>query len=334
MTDTGTQEFLAAIRAIPKADLHVHLEGTVTYPTFLELCHKNGIDPEAPVQFGNFPPLTPPKITGDSWPGLGGFKDFIRLYLKITDAIRTPEDLLLIGARYLEACAEENIVRSEMYFSATTFARFERQMDGMFSALALIGRLASDRYRHRLSYIFDIVRNASADGAEVIELAEKARSLGVEVGAIGVAGLEAGNPASRYKQDLERARSLGYRILIHSGELTDPAEGAASMLDTAGLLPDRIGHGLAALEDISLLDRLRASGTAIELCPWSNLLLQIRTEDLHPAAKIIESGLPVLICSDDPGIFSKSLTDNYLLCRQLGVPDAVLLQLAANSLVI
>jgi adenosine deaminase len=340
LTDEASdQELAEKLRAIPKADLHVHLEGTVSSETFFELCRRNQIDPAAAVKFGEYPPLTPPEFATSTstdgtshWPRLGGFQDFIRLYLKITDAIRSPEDLLLVGARYLDASAQENIVRSEVYFSASTFATLGRPMDEFFSALAIIGRLASDRYRHRLSYIFDIVRNTSTDGFEVLELAERARQLGVEVGAIGIAGLETANSATTFEAAIRRARSLGYRILVHAGELPEGAQCGASMRDALLLAPDRIGHALGAVDSRTLTDDLRQAGTALELCPWSNLLLQIRPESAHPAAEIIKADLPVIICSDDPGIFEKSLVDNYLLCRRLGVSSERLLELAAQSL--
>jgi aminodeoxyfutalosine deaminase len=304
---------------LPKSDLHVHLEGTVTVQLLHQLANKNNIDILAPVEInGNL--ITIPDFKNCDYFALQNFHDFIGIYLKISQSIKTTEDIITVARHYAASCKEQSINYSEIYFSPTTFRNLNTKLEPLFEGLVEATRVANEEYGTYFKWIFDIVRNSSIDGMEVVELALSARARGVDVVAIGLAGLEKGFPASPYKRAFEKAKSLGFNTLAHAGETA----GTQSIWETIKELnPSRIGHGIKATEDLKLMDYLAKSQIPLEVCPCSNVALGITSADNHPLRQMIESGLNVIICSDDPGIFGKSLTDNYAfaLTNSIGFPE-------------
>ncbi len=300
---------------LPKAELHVHLEGTVRPETLRELCSRHDVEPDAPVLLADGKKLYPPVGCGHSLPELRGFQDFIRYYLKISDLLRTADDLAFAAQSYIEQCVSENIKYVECYFSPTTYAFLGREPEKLFAGLIEAESSAAAR-GVELKWIFDIVRNTSRDGMDALELAERARRVGVSVAAIGLAGDEKMGEPKQFVKAFEEARRLGYKTLAHSGEGTN----SDKMMELQDCLkPQRIGHALSALDSRELSSRLKSEHVVIESCPWSNVALGFTSEELHPIAEMFTAGLPVVICSDDPGIFGKSLTDNYLFAAARGV---------------
>lgn len=326
-----SKDLKAAISSLPKADLHVHFEGTVTPDTLLKLAKRNGVDLARPIELPGIDPISPPVGTVSGEPLLNDFLDFIGLYLKVSETIVTSIDIVEIGEAYAAVAKEENILASQIYFTPSTFTLFGRDMTKLFRGLAEVQHMAATRYGTEIRWIFDIVRNGKEDGSLTLAMAEEARVLGVDVVAIGLAGYELSRPAEIFTPSFQEARRLGYHTLAHAGETGD-ANSIREVL--AALQPERLGHGISVVQDQGLLSSLVEKQLPFEVCPWSNIFLNIVAANQHPLRQMIEAGLQVLICSDDPGIFRKTLNDNYYFAHEQGVSFGELQRIAERSLLL
>jgi len=174
------------------------------------------------------------------------------------------------------------------------------------------------------------VRNTSQNGFEVLEFAESARSLGVDVAALGIAGDELAAPASKFAEVFRSAKKRGFTLLAHTGE----SGGADQIRETIDhLQPARIGHGINMLEDPKLVELIVERQIPVEVSPWSNIKLAFCSELQHPIIEMLERGVRVIIASDDPGLFGKTLLENYQWAASQGVTVARLQAMADDSLV-
>lgn len=322
-------EVLNKLRKLEKAELHVHLEGTVDLALLARLAEKNRVSLSAPTNFSPTLVIPPPSAKLLAAPFRGTFHEFISLYLKISECIRGAEDIELIAEAYARNAAEENITHAEVYVTPSTLARLGLHDDELGGGLLAAQDIATTRYGIELNWIFDVVRNGSTPGHETLECASRLRSAGVRVCAIGIAGLEAGYLASPFRDVFQQARKRGFSVYAHAGETAGPE----SVWDTLeSLAPDRIGHGIRSMGDTSLVDYLREHRTPLEVCPYSNIALGVCGHKDHPVREMIELGLYVVLCSDDPGIFGKSLSENYLYAFEQGVSFETLKAVAERSL--
>ena len=317
------------LKSLPKAELHAHLEGSVTPGCLQILAEKNGVSLTHPTIFPGTPPIPPPRRELLSSNFSGSFLDFISLYAKITSAIRSAEDIQLVAAQYAAAAAAENILAAQLYVSPTTFKYLGVSAEVLAEGLREAEVRAKTNHGVSLTWIFDIVRNSPVPGDETLELAEFCRKRNVRVQAIGLGGLERGYPGKAFISTFQRARALGYNILIHAGETVGPE----SVWEAVEVLQaDRIGHGISAATDQRLLDELQKRGTIVEVSPWSNICLGNADATSHPLRQMIEAGVQVVIAADDPGIFGKNLTDNYLFAAEQGISLECLREVAKRSI--
>jgi adenosine deaminase len=325
MDEAQTSAFL---RELPKADLHVHFEGTVTSEMLDSLAKRHNIALDAPVQFDKSRSLQLPDLQSDGRWNIKSFMDFIAVYRRTTECIRDADDVINIGIEYLTEAKRQNIQYSEIYFSPTSFAQIGIDLREVFSGLLYIECCAPE-YNTELSWVFDVVRNVEGSAEAVMEHAMHARNVGLSVNAIGLAGYEQGYPASQFAGFFTAARQEGFTVLAHAGETTD----ASYIRDTLDALsPKRIGHGIKIVEDPELVKQAVEKDTPFEVCPCSNVALKICKEQDHPLAQMINAGLLCVICSDDPGIFRRDLCDNYLFAAQQGVSPKDLAAIASQSL--
>ena len=316
------------IRNLPKADLHIHFEGSVTAPMLSNLAQNQGRSLFSPLRIGR-KTIEIPDDFDFSGSNFTDFRNFAIRYLRTTDLIRSTDDVLAIGVDYLTRCQLENIIASELYFTPSTYELLGINLEPLFVGCRELEHLATQSFNHKLSWIFDIARNSPQPPEETVQHALKARELGVSVGAIGLAGDENCNQPHHYTSIFQKARSYGFKCIAHAGEGTT----ASHILDTIKhLSPHRIGHGISCLSDSHCLETLVRSQIPLEVCPWSNVSMGITQVDNHPLKKMIDANLDLVIASDDPGIFGKSLTDNYLLAFNLGVSLEVLERLALRSI--
>ncbi|MBI1256070.1 MAG: adenosine deaminase [Chloroflexi bacterium] len=286
------------IRQMPKTELHVHLEGAVQPATLLALAEKNGI---------TLPVRSEAEIR--DWYRFTDFDHFIEIYLVISSCIRTPDDLELVAREFLRGQAAQNIVYSEVIF--TPYTHYLQKGMPFADQLAAIrravvwgrGELGID-----MGIVVDIDRQTTPE--QGITVADWAIGAQGDVIALGLGGAEVGNPPQKHQPAFDRAYAAGLPALPHAGETEGPAS-IWGALDT--LHPRRILHGVRCVEDPALVERLRDLQIPLDVCPVSNICLNVFPSIAdHPLPYLLDQGLFVTINSDDPPMFNTSLTNEYL----------------------
>lgn len=287
----------AFVHALPKLELHIHLEGTFRPATLLALARRHGVSLPADDEDGLA-----------RWFRYRDFEHFVEVYLTCSSCLRDPEDFHRLALDFIEEQARQNVLWSEATFSVST--HLARGLDGAALAEALAA--AADEGERRLGtavrWVPDIVRNMPADRAEAtLEWALEHRLRGVV--ALGAAGIEtAGNAVCRAPL-LEAARH-GLRRTIHAGEQCGP-DSIRQAIDELGA--ERIGHGIRAVDDPDLVRRLAATGLPLEVCPTSNVRLGlVESMASHPVEVLRAAGVELSIGSDDPPFFGTTLEGEYL----------------------
>ena len=305
--------------AIPKVELHLHLEGAIPLKAFWELVRKYGGDPSVP----NLAALRQKFEFAD-------FPQFIRTWSWKSGFLREYEDFTHISEAVARTLVNQNIRHVEASISPSDFSdrglKTQRLIEAVRTGLSKVQGV-------EVSLIVDLVRDDGAEkAAETLSEASETLSLGV-VG-VGLGGSEHRFPPEPFEAVFAAARRLGLRATAHAGE----AAGAESVWGALrSLRVDRIGHGVRAAEDEDLLDYLAERGVPLEICPTSNLRTGVvRSIEEHPVRRYIERGLIVTINTDDPAMFGCSLAGEYrLLVEQLGFSRAdvrnLVLQAARSS---
>lgn len=305
---------LPFIRSLPKAELHLHLEGSVTPATLVELRRRHGkesalAEAQALYQYKDF---------------LG----FLAAFKTLTDDLQTPDDYELIAYELMRQLKGENILHAEVYVSVGVCLWRKLDFDAIFEGLER-GRERGERdFGVSLLWIFDAVRQFGAEKAQaVFELAAKYRDRNV-VG-IGIGGDEQKAPPELFREQYAYAKDQGLRLTCHAGESAGPE----SIWGALNLGAERIGHGLTAAQDPELIEELAQRQVPIEICLTSNLktgcCLQLHD---HPVRKYFDAGLMLTLNTDDPAMFQTSLTREYELAQsEFAFTDEHLRELARNS---
>ena len=288
------------IERMPKIELHVHLEGSVQPETLLELALKNGI-------------ALPAETIEDlrKWFVFRNFNNFIEVYLKISQCIRTPDDIEYITREFLKGQKKQNIIYTEItYTPYTHYIQKNLSFSEQLAALEQARKWGRETLGIECRFIMDICRDVTPrEGLITAEWLVSSRSEAVV--ALGLGGPEAGFPPERHRDAFESIKGTRIASVPHGGEIAGPESvwGALKTLNAR-----RIGHGVRSWEDPELIDYLRETGIPLEVCPTSNLRLNVYPDiDSHVLPKLVESGVRVTINSDDPVLFNTTLTDEYLL---------------------
>ncbi len=307
------------IYAMPKVELHVHLEGSIQPTTLLALAQRHQVN------------LPADSVAGlREWYTFTDFAHFVEIYLAVSDCIRTPEDIELIAREFLAGQAAQQIRYSEVTYTAFTHYHtrglsFRDQLDALNRARAW----AEAELDITMRLIIDIPRMISPEEGELVaEWAISGMSDGVV--ALGLGGPEEGHPPEKFVAAFERARAAGLPSVPHAGETVGPESirGALRALHAI-----RIGHGVRCLEDTSLVAELRTRQIPLEVCPTSNVCLGVAPSlERHPLPRLLNAGLYVTINSDDPPMFNTTLTDEYLaIARTFELTAANLERLVLNA---
>ncbi len=319
-TDVATllaPELADRLRAMPKAEIHVHIEGATDAETFYQMAQRNQVDL--------------PADSLEAWKSFFEFRDFsrfIEVYAAAVKCLQTPEDYALAIERFYSRQAEENIRYTEAFLSAT-FLTDKFEDDEILDAIAS-GRAAGEaKYRCQINLIPDISREIPDSQHRVLEFVLKGKERGLFIG-LGVGGLEVGYPPELFAETYAEARKHGLRIVAHAGE----AVGAESIWGAVNTLKaERIGHGIRCLEDPELVEILRQRQIPLEVSPQSNYCLGVvERGQPHPLRKMVDAGLYCTVNSDDPAMFSTSLTNEYLTLAEQGFSWEELWQLNLNTL--
>src|SRR6266567_427729 len=303
-----------SIRALPKAELHLHLEGSVTPATLVELRKRHGVesklaDAEALYHYKDF---------------LG----FLMAFKTITEDLQTPEDYELIAYRMMEQLKAENVLHAEVYVSVGVCLWRKQDFDSIFEGLER-GRERGERdFGISVLWIFDAVRQFGPGSAQqVFELATRYRDRNV-VG-IGIGGDEQKAPPELFRDAYSYAAAQGLRLTAHAGESAGPE----SVWGALNLGAERIGHGLTAYHDPELIEELATRQIPVEICLTSNLRTGCCSKiSEHPVRRYFDQGLMLTLSTDDPAMFTTSLTNEYALAQaEFGFSDEHLRELARNS---
>jgi aminodeoxyfutalosine deaminase len=304
---------------MPKAELHVHLEGSILPRTLLILAQRNHVSLPADTEAG----LT-------ELYKFHNFDQFLETYLMITRCLRTPDDYRLIAYEYGSECARQNIRYAEVTFTILT----NTSLTNLSWQEILQGLNAGREQAHTdfgvwWQWVFDIVRNLPDTQGPVLDITLAARELGVI--ALGLGGTEVGFPPELFVDTFERAKLGNLHRVPHAGEISGPQ----SVWSAIKLLhAERIGHGVRSIEDPSLIEYLRSTSLPLEICPTSNICLKVYPDySLHPIRKLWDEGLLITIGSDDPPMFETDLNNEYqVLVKKFGFTQAELERISLNAI--
>jgi adenosine deaminase len=306
------------IRAIPKAELHLHIEGTLEPEMVFELARKHGIA------------LRHPSVEAlrEAY-RFSDLQSFLDVYYAGADVLRDESDFHALTAAYLERAHADGVVHVEIFFDPQTHTArgvpFDVVIGGIRSALLDAQRTLG--ITHRVIMCF--LRHLSADDA--MKTLDQALPYADAITAVGLDSSETGHPPSKFASVFERARAEGFLTVAHAGE-EGPPEYIYEALDI--LRVARIDHGVRSEEDPHLVSRLARERIPLTVCPLSNVKLRVfnRIED-HNLKRLLERGLCITVNSDDPAYFGGYVADNYLaVSRGLGLSPSQIAQLASNSI--
>lgn len=292
-------------REWPKAELHLHLEGSIEPATLRELD----------------PALSDEEIA--SRYRYDGFLSFLESFKWVVERLRSPEHYALAARRLFERLAAENVLYAEVTLSAGVVLWRKQDLEAVFEAL----RHETERAPLQAQWIFDAVRQFGAGRARTVaEYAARYRRSGVV--AFGIGGYEEEGPAEWFSEVYDWARNQGLRLTAHAGETAGPESVWAALRIGA----ERIGHGIAAVRDPELLRYLCEHDIPLEICISSNLATgAVASLEQHPVRRIFQAGVPVILNTDDPAMFHTSLTREYELAESLGFSPQELRRVAENA---
>ena len=302
------------IRLLPKAELHLHLEGAIHAATLLELKRRHG-------QSGSLAEV-------DKLYRYSDFEGFLMAFKAVTEHLRSPEDYELITYGLMRQLKEENILHAEIYVSVGVCLWRNQDFPAIFEGLER-GRQRGERdFGISVLWIFDAVRHFGAEAAQkVFELAVRYRDRSVI--AVGIGGDEQRAKPELFRDSYAYAADNGLHLTAHAGETAGPE----SIWGAINLRAERVGHGLTAAQDSDLLEELAQRQVPIEICITSNLRTGCcKSVSEHPVKQYFDHGLMITLNTDDPAMFSTTLSHEYQLAQQaFGFTDEHLRELARNS---
>jgi adenosine deaminase len=305
------------IAGLPKAELHMHLEGSLEPELMVALSRRNGVDI----------PYASPEEARSAY-AFTQLQDFLDLYYRGMSVLKTAQDFYDLTWAYLQRVARDNAIHVEVFFDPQGHTArgvpMEAVMGGITRALDEGGRKLG--ISHRLILCF--LRHLSED--EGFQALDQALPWRGRIAGVGLDSSERGNPPSKFERLFRKAGQHGFLKVAHAGE-EGPPDYIRQALDLLGI--QRLDHGNRSLEDATLVERLRREQMTLTVCPLSNLKLKVveRLED-HPLRRMLQAGLRATINSDDPAYFGGYLGDNYrAIQRALGLTREELATLTRNS---
>lgn len=331
LLDQFPQPSAEFVHAMPKAEVHVHLEGTIDPQTVLELARRHARIEVLP---------STDLAALQEWYTFVDFPHFIRIYMTISDLLRTPEDFSHIVYRCGQDMAAQNIRYREITFTPFTHTDYQQKgltIDALFEGLDAGRAAAHADFGVEMRWVFDVPRNLSFPrtggydpypAERTLDYALAGRDHGV-VG-FGLGGFEVGAPPEPFAHAFDRAHREGLLCVPHAGETmgAESVRGAVEVLHA-----DRIGHGVRAIEDPALLTVLRDRQIPLEVNITSNVCLHVYDRAaVHPFPHLDRMGLKVTVNSDDPPLFNTNLVTEYaLLMTEYGYDHAGLARIARNA---
>jgi aminodeoxyfutalosine deaminase len=310
-----------SIVSLPKAELHLHLEGSIHPATVVALTRRHGVavnEQEVRRRYA-----------------YQSFLEFLEAFKWVTSFLREPQDYALITRSLAERLLAQRVVYAEVTISVGVMLLRKQSPERNFEAIFAAAEPFQKRGL-RMNWVFDAVRQFGPEAAmRVVEAARQCASKSIV--AFGVGGDELSVPTEELRLVYDQAAALGLHRLIHAGEIGGP-EKIREAVELLGV--ERIGHGIAAINDPALMDLLADRRIPLEICPASNirtgaLARQLaRTEATigdHPLPALFRHGIPVVLSTDDPAMFHTTLAEEYEHAHHLGMTEKELLRLAQMS---
>jgi aminodeoxyfutalosine deaminase len=318
-SQTEQPDPLTWLRGLPKAELHLHLEGSITPETLVELSRTNDPTPLTPELAKNVYRYT-------------DFPSFLMSFKAVTERLHTPRDYETITYNMLRDLAAQGVRHAEAYISiGILYWQNRLDVDEVMAAIEQ-GRTRAERdFNISLLWIIDAVRHFGIEAcAKVFQKAAELQHKYPSVVGVGIGGDEARGPAQDFRELYTEAKAAGLHLTCHAGESTGPQ----SVWAAINIGAERIGHALTAQQDPELIEILAQKQIALELNITSNLRTGCCKSLLeHPAKLYFEEGLMITLNSDDPPFFGATLLDEYLLAHnEFEFSLDQLRELAANSI--
>lgn len=318
------------IQALPKAELHLHLEGSIEPQTLAELSRRHNTP--LPTENNRYDIRGSGDIlTEEDARVLYAYRDFngfLMAFKSVTERLRTAEDYELITYRLVQKLRQQNVIHAEVYVSVGVVLWRGQDFMPLFEGMERGRERGLRDFGVSLLWVFDAVRHFGVEpAAAVFELAARLRERNV-VG-IGLGGDERRGPAEQFHDLYKKAAGNGLHLTVHAGETTGPE----SVWGALNIGAERIGHGLSIAQDPELEEVLAHKQVAVEICVTSNLrtgACASLTE--HPLRKLFDGGVMITLNTDDPAMFQTSLCHEYELAqREFGFSEDQLRELARNS---
>ncbi len=307
--------------AQPKAELHLHLEGSLQPETVCALAAKHGV-----------PQSTQEVLQRYAY---GNFLQFIETFKWVSSLLRAPEDYAFALRELGEQLLAQRVVYAEVTLSVGVMLLRDQSPEKNFEAMLAVIETFYNRGL-QLNFVFDAVRQFGADTAmKVVEAAGRCSSESIV--AFGIGGDELSIPAEEFRPVYEKAGAIGLHKLMHAGEVGGPKE-IREAIELLGV--QRIGHGIAAIRDPVLMDLLADRRIPLEICPQSNIrtgalakLLGLATAQIeqHPLPQLFRHGIPIVLSTDDPAMFHTNLRLEYENAYRMGLQEEELKSLAEMS---
>ncbi|MBF9070358.1 adenosine deaminase [Streptacidiphilus fuscans] len=303
---------------IPKAELHLHIEGTLEPELAFALAHRNGVD---------LPYSSPEQLRAAY--AFDDLQSFLDLYYQLMDVLRTEDDFTELAEAYLTRAAAAGVRHAEIFFDPQAHTARGVELDDVVRGLSRALSRAGERHGISTRLIMCFLRDLPQESA--LATFEAARPwFGRAISGVGLDSAEVGHPPAKFADVYALAREAGLHLVAHAGEEGGP-EYVREALDVLGV--ERIDHGIRSMEDPELVKELVARRVPLTVCPFSNVRLRcVDTLADHPLPAMLEAGLVATVNSDDPAYFGGYVDENFAgVERALGLTEDQLRLLARNS---
>ncbi len=307
----------ALLRAMPKAELHMHIEGSLEPDMIFAMGQRNGV----PLAYPSVEALRQAYV-------FNNLQEFLDIYHAGTTVLKTEQDFFDMTDAYLARAQIDNVLHAEIFFDTQTHTGHGTSAETVVNGLYRACQEAPARHGMTASLILCFLRHLSE--AEAFECLEQVLPLRDKILGIGLASSEVGHPPEKFAKVFARARELGFRLVAHAGEEAPPAY-IWSALDV--LKVERIDHGVQAIFDAALMQRLAQDRIPLTVCPLSNLKLRVfPTLAQHSLQRMLDAGIKATVNSDDPAYFGGYINENFTQTfAALGMTSQHAYQLARNS---
>ena len=313
----ATDRLPALLRAMPKAELHMHIEGSLEPELMFALAKRN----QVPLRFPSEQALRDAYV-------FNNLQEFLDIYHEGTMVLKTEQDFYDMTCAYLAKAQADNVLHTEIFFDTQTHTGHGLSAETVINGLYRACADAPAKFGMTASLILCFLRHLSEE--EAFECLEQALPLRDKIVGIGLASSEVGHPPEKFAKVYARARELGFRLVAHAGEEAPPAY-IWSALDV--LKVERIDHGVQAIHDAALMQRLANDKVPLTVCPLSNLKLRVfPTLAQHNLGRMLDAGIMATVNSDDPAYFGGYLNENFTQTfAALGLTAQHAYTLARNS---